>query len=216
MSDQITLDSLGYGAADSAQIPAITSPTLGNVTGTGIATSTEERALLLLGKGTSAEQTAIALGVSPGRISQLLSQEDFASRVAEIRYESLQKHNTRDLAYDSLEDDLLFKLKNSLPLMVRPDTILKAISTVNGAKRRGSAAPDSVGSHTNIVTLVLPTAITQVFTKNIHNQVIEAGDQKLVTIGSGTLLTQMEDTIEKRNLAYEAKKGESNDTGQED
>ena len=67
----------------------------------------EDRALSLLGSGISAESAATALGVSPSRISQLLSAPEFAEQVAELRYNNLQQHNHRDANYDSLEDKLL-------------------------------------------------------------------------------------------------------------
>lgn len=154
--------------------------------------STEERALVLLGQKIPPESVAAALGVSPSRISQLLSQEEFAAKVATLRYENLQKHNQRDTTYDSLEDKLLDKLSKSLPLMFRPIEILKAIQVINGAKRRGQSAPESVVNQQTIVNLVLPTQITQKFTVNVNNQVISAGEQNLLTMQSGNLLKRIE------------------------
>ena len=153
-------------------------------------TSAEQRALDLLGQGIIPEQVAFASGLSASRISQLLSQEQFAARVAELRFESLSKHNERDNAYDSLEDTLLEKMKDCLPLMVRPQEILKAISVINAAKRRGSSAPQSLTNQQTVVNLILPQQILTQFTLNQANQVVQAGDQPLVTIQSGTLLSQ--------------------------
>lgn len=153
-------------------------------------TSAEQRALDLLGQGIVPEQVAFASGLSASRISQLLSQEQFAARVAELRFESLSKHNERDNAYDSLEDSLLEKMKDCLPLMVRPQEILKAISVINAAKRRGSSAPQSLTNQQTIVNLILPQQILTQFTLNQANQVVQAGEQPLVTIQSGTLLNQ--------------------------
>lgn len=186
---ELTLESLGADVVP----PTPTTPTskLGNSGATGLSTSVEERALNLLGSGISSESVAAALGVTPARISQLLSQEDFAQRVAGIRYELLQKHNTRDGEYDSLEDMLIEKLKKSMPLMVRPDTILKAMNTVNGAKRRGQSAPEQATTNKNIVSLVLPTQIVQNFVTNVHNQVVKVGDQDLLTISSSNLLDKV-------------------------
>ena len=83
-------------------------------------TSAESRALDLLGQGISPEHTSQAVGLSPSRISQLLSDENFAAKVAELRFESLEKHNKRDANYDDLEDKLIEKMRDCLPLMVRP------------------------------------------------------------------------------------------------
>lgn len=155
-------------------------------------TSTEDRALSLLGSGVAPESVASALGVSASRISQLLSNKEFSEQVAGLRYENLQSHNVRDGAYDSLEDKLLTKLEKSMALMVRPETILKAIQVVNGAKRRGQSAPEQVTNQQNIVSLILPVMITQKFTTNTDNQVVSAGEQSLVTMPAGNLLSMTE------------------------
>lgn len=153
---------------------------------------TEDRALALLGSGVMPEAVAAALGVNPSRISQLLSDERFAAQVAELRFNNLQKHNERDSTYDSLEDKLLMKLEKSLPLMLRPGEILKAIQVVNGAKRRGQSSPDQVHAQQTIVNVVLPTQVIQKFTTNLDNQVIKAGEQDLLTMPSGNLLNRIE------------------------
>jgi len=153
----------------------------------------EDRALSLLGSGVQAEYVASALGVSPSRISQLLSNKLFAAKVSELRYASMALHNKRDSAYDSLEDRLLQKLDKSMPLMVRPESILKAIQIVNGAKRRGQQAPTESTTNQNIVNIVMPGKIAQLFTTNIDNQVIKAGEQELMTMPSGNLLKQVEE-----------------------
>lgn len=168
------------------------------------ATSTEDRALQLLGSGIPAEQVASALGVDASRISQLLSDKTFADQVALLRYNSLQKHNTRDAAYDSIEDKLVVKLDKAMGLMFKPETILKAIQVINGAKRRGQSAPDQVTNQQNIVTLVLPAQITQKFITNINNQVVTAGAQDLATMQSGSLLALAEKKEAARELAHHA------------
>jgi hypothetical protein len=148
----------------------------------------EEKALALLGQGLSAEVVASAIGVSASRISQLLSREDFSGKVSELRYEALQSHNVRDGKYDSLEDKLLKKLEGSLPLLMKPVDIMRALKLANEAKRRGAAAPVNAQENTTIVQLVLPKQITQQFALNIDNQVVAAGEQSLVTMQSGELL----------------------------
>ena len=165
---------------------------------TGVTSSTEEKAIQLLGAGVTAEQVAGALGVDASRISQLLSEKSFADRVAALRYENLQKHNVRDSKYDSLEDQLLSKLEKAMPMLVKPESILKAMNIVNGAKRRGQAAPQQTVNQQNVVNLILPTAITQKFAINSDNQVIKAGDQDLLTMPSGNLLKRVEEAEAKR------------------
>jgi len=195
----ITVEDLG-GHTPPPPEPTIISSGGNGKLARGATTSTEERALSLLGAGVAAESVASALGVTPSYISQLLSDENFANQVATVRYESLQKHNVRDESYDSLEDKLLEKLEKQLPLIMKPETLLKAISTINGAKRRGQSAPDQAVNSQNIVNLVLPAVIAEKFSVNINNQVTKAGEQELHTIQSGTLLEQVESRREEREL----------------
>jgi hypothetical protein len=154
--------------------------------------TTEEKALSLLGAGINAEQAASALGVTPSRISQLLSNEEFAGKVAELRYQNLTKHNERDASYDSLEDKLREKLEKQLGLIMKPDQIIRALHVVNNLKRRGQSAPDQIVNQQNIVSITIPTQIIQKFTTNVNNQVIATSEQSLETIQSGTLLKQAE------------------------
>lgn len=162
----------------------------------GKTSSVEEKALALLGSGVAAEQVASALGVSPGRISQLLAEETFSQAVAGLRYDALQQHNKRDDRYDRLEDTLMDKLDKAMPLLIRPGDIINALTKVNNATRRGQSAPTQVNNQQNIVTLVMPTIIVDKFTTNAQNQVTSAGDQDLSTMASGNLLKQVEDATQ--------------------
>lgn len=158
-------------------------------------TTTEERALSLLGSGVTPVQVAAAIGVSESRISQLLSEDSFAARVAELRYENLAKHNARDSSYDALEDALIEKMQDVLPLMHRPMEILKALSVINAAKRRGQSTPESIIEKQQIIQLTMPIQIINKFQANIHGQVTSVGAQDLLTIQSGAL-----DNLVKRRL----------------
>lgn len=166
----------------------------------GIATSTEERALKLLGQGISPEATAAACGVSVSRISQLLSDENFAAQVASLRYEALQKHNAQDSEYDEIETILTKKFKESIPLMMRPMEILKGLQVINAQKRRGTSAPEAILEKQQVVNITLPSVIVNNFTSlevktNIHNQVVQVGNKDLTTMQSGTLLQSHKEKV---------------------
>jgi len=164
-------------------------------------TSINERALSLLGAGVPQENVASAVGVTPGYISQLLSDENFAKQVVQLKFEALSKHTERDASYDALEDSLIAKLGKSLPLIIRPADILGAIRIINGAKRRGHDSPDSLVSQSNIVSITMPTQIIQQFTTNIANQVIKTGEQDLRTMASGDLLKKVPAELPAPELA---------------
>lgn len=163
-------------------------------------TGTEERILNLLGAGIIPEQVASAVGVSPSYISQLLSTDEFSAAVSELRYKSLQKHNERDSNLDSLEDKILEKMHQTLPLVMRPMELTRMLQVVNAAKRRGTSTPDSVLQKQEVVTLSLPPVIINKFTTNIQNQVVQTGNQELVTMQSGTLLEKLKNGQHGRDV----------------
>ena len=152
-----------------------------------IPTSTEDRALALLGQGVGAEAVAAAIGVTPSAISQLLSRTDFAASVAELRFRNLSKHNERDSAYDRLEDELIDKMRDLMPFMVRPMEVAKVLQIINGAKRRGSSAPEHITQQQTVITLNMPTTVVQKFQVNTMNQVVQAGQQALITVQSASM-----------------------------
>lgn len=150
---------------------------------------TDERALKLLGTGNILqEQVASALGVTPAYISQLMADENFSRAVQELRFKNLQKHTERDNELDSLEDAILDKMKKSLPLVMRPMELTRMLQVVNGAKRRGVAAPETAAVQTQVVTISVPVHVVNRFVTNQENQVVQVGEQPLITMQSGVLL----------------------------
>lgn len=157
--------------------------------------ATDSKVLTLLGQGFAPEMVATAVGVSPARISQLLSQDEFAQQVAELRYKQLAAHTERDSKYDTLEDQILDRLRTSLSMVFDPMKLAKLLQVVNSAKRRGAAAPEHLTTQQTVVQLNIPTAILQQFQVNLNNQVVRAGQQDLITVQSANmtkLLQQMQ------------------------
>jgi len=186
--------------------------------------STEERALKLLGQGLGPEIVASAVGVSVSRISQLLSDENFAAEVAELRFENLSAHSERDAKYDKIEAILQDKFEDLIPFMLKPHEVLKAIQVINAAKRRGSSAPEQITNQQTVVQLVMPTQIFQNFTQvnssnapvramietNLNNQVIRAGDTELVTIQSSNMMKLLEASKSKQSILVNNQVKENN------
>jgi hypothetical protein len=149
-----------------------------------VLSNTEQRALNLLGQGIEPSIVASAVGVSESRISQLISDPHFAARVAELRYVELEKHSARDASYDSIEDTLIEKLRNCIPYMLKPMEILASIRVINQAKRRSAGIPAQVQAKSEVINLIMPVQIIQQYRVNGNNQVIQAGQQELITIQS--------------------------------
>jgi transcriptional regulator with XRE-family HTH domain len=156
--------------------------------------------LELLGAGVSQEAVASALGVTASYISQLMADKDFAQQVADKRFTQLHQHTVRDNKYDTIEDRLLERMEQSLPMMIKPNEILRAIQVVNAAKRRGSQAQElPVGQHAQVV-LNIPIKLVQKFTTNILNQVITVEGKDLITMPPQTLLKKVGATDERQQL----------------
>jgi hypothetical protein len=161
--------------------------------------STEQRALILLGQGIEPRTVASAVGVTDSHISQLLSKPEFAARVADLRYDALAKHSVRDNAYDELEDTLIEKLKNCIPYMSKPMEILASVRIINQAKRRGQMVNPAAQSQNPVIQLSMPVQIINQFRLDVNNQVIQAGQQQLVTVQSGSLKALLASAREKEN-----------------
>jgi hypothetical protein len=157
-----------------------------------MSTSTEDRALKLLGQGFSPEVVASSIGVSVSRISQLLSEDEFAKKVTELRFMSLSKHNERDGSYDEIEDQLIKKLKDVIPYMMKPMEIVHALTRINAAKRRGSGVASNITEQQTVVSITLPTQIINNFVVNSNNQITKVGERNLVTIQSGNMASLLE------------------------
>ena len=178
---------------------------------TALSDSLRTKAIALLGSGVKSSQVAMALGVSPSRISQLLAESEVAEEVSALRYADLSAHSERDAAYDALESTLQSKLKSAIPLMFKPAEITRALQMVNTARRSNTINADPEVQAGTITQLILPVEILQKFTMNVNNQIISAqtGDdtQNLVTMQSGTLL---EGT--KKRIAQKASEPEEQKT----
>lgn len=175
-----------------------------------VLSGTKEKALELLGAGIASSLVAQSIGVSEGYVSQLLADEEFLKQVVERKFQHLQKHNARDASYDDAEDTVLKNLKSQLGMVFDPMKLAKILQVLNAAKRRGAASPDAVTQQSTVITLIMPTKIVERFSvvKDIDNRIIEAGDQKLVTMQSGTLM----DRLRAKNSLTQNDQGNGNET----
>lgn len=160
-----------------------------SVGNTGKATQIKE----LLGSGLSAEVVSSAVGCDPSYISQLLSEESFASEVAAKRTLSLTAHSRRDASIDSIEDTLLGKLEEAVVAGVfyKPRDLLMATSVVNRMIRRGTPAATSGVVVNTVVQLSLPASVVKKYTVNRVGEVVAVEGQTMVTMPAHRLLQQL-------------------------
>lgn len=159
-----------------------------------LASTTESQALKLLVDGVPQAQVASCLGVSESLISQFLSQESFRTELVKQKYANLVKHNERDTSLDSLEDKLIRKIEQTLPMVFKPLEIAHLFRIINSAKRRGTSSQAPVSAQATVIQLTLPVQIIQHFQVNAQNQVIKAGSQELITVQSGRLPQLLENS----------------------
>lgn len=154
---------------------------------TSTTSTVRDRAITLLGQGVPTSAVALTLGVEPSAISQLLAQEDFAAEVNKLKFVALSKHAEHDARLNTVEETVVRKLEDNLVYMTKPMELVKTLQIVNAAKRRSYQSEEPVTQRNTIVQLVLPQLIVNKFIANIHNQVIQVGEQSLLTMQSSKL-----------------------------
>lgn len=171
------------------------------------ANSIEDKALALLASGLPSVKVAEALGVDISRISQLVSDESFSSKLSEAKYDAIAKHNTADAELDEIESKIRSKMLDTLDSVYKPMELTRMLQVVNASKRRGSSTPASITEQQQILNLVMPTKIINNFVTNVQNQVVQAGTTELLTMQSSTLASKVK-TMEATRIAnYELANG---------
>jgi hypothetical protein len=150
----------------------------------------KERIISLLGTGISPAIAASAVGCSEAYVSQLMSQPEIAERVSALRFESLQAASNHDKKLDSLEDKIVDRLGEALPMMMRPAELLRAAAIINGMKRRGSSAPETVHIQNQIVNLQIPQHAAVRFQLSSTKEIVEVDGRSLVTMPASQLLLE--------------------------
>jgi len=157
----------------------------------------KERGLQLLGTGLGPTDVATALGCDPSYISQLLMDQEFATKVLALRVQNLQAHTLRDRNIDAIEDKLIEKLEESVQWLTKPRDILMAFQILNNAKRRGATTQGGLTVNNQVVTINLPPAAKEYYfpKMNAQGEVVQVGEQVTVT---ASLQTLMQDRIKKK------------------
>jgi len=160
-------------------------------------TGVAARILKLLSSGVcSQEQAARAIGVDPSYVSQLCAESDFQLQIAEELKKGIEQAVAIDETYGDIEKNLSSKLKELVPWMTSPETVLRTLKFVNEAKRKtqvGSPEASGMNGSANgsegrgIVKLQLPNVIIQNFVVNPNNEIVAIGDKELVTLNSASL-----------------------------
>lgn len=147
----------------------------------------KDRLIELLGDGVPQAAAAEAVGVTPARISQMLSEDPvFSEAVNTRRLARLTRYSQIDNKYDELELKALKRLENSMALLPlsKPDQIVRVINTLNSARRKSQVSQQE--AHTQValqVNVAMPEFLVNRYFKvnQDKNQVIEVDGKPLIT-----------------------------------
>lgn len=145
----------------------------------------------LLGTGLSPEVVASAVGCTESYVSQLMSDEAFAAIVIEKRSKALTKNNERDLSIDELEDKTIRKLNQVIDMVHKPMELMHLFKAINSAKRRGIQPQHQATQRQQVVVLAIPERVKSQFRLSANREIIDHGEQTLVTMDSQTLLKRV-------------------------
>lgn len=127
-----------------------------------------------------------ALGITPGAVTQLMQSPQVSTEIAKMQAEQQARSSAIDAKYDAIEEKLLTQLEKTVPLLMRPGEIANVLSRINAAKRRGVAHQAPQGP-AQVLQLNIPIALQSKFVVNAANQVVQAGEQTLVTMQSSNI-----------------------------
>lgn len=127
-----------------------------------------------------------ALGITPGAVTQLMQSPAVSTEIAKMQAEQQARSSAIDAKYDAIEEKLLNQLERTVPLLMRPGEIANVLSRINAAKRRGVAHQAPQGP-AQVLQLNIPIALQSKFVVNAANQVVQAGEQTLVTMQSSNI-----------------------------
>lgn len=159
------------------------------------------RIIALLGNGVSHAVAASAVGCSESYITQLASDPDVAEEISRLRFENLQAATVRDKKVDSLEDALIDKLEEAMPLLMRPAEIIRTFAIINAAKRRGSSAPEQAHIANRVIAIFLPQHAATQFQLSAAKEIVEVAGVPLITMPSSQLLLEAKNHVD--NLSRE-------------
>lgn len=140
----------------------------------------------LLTQGVTQSEAARALGITPGAVTQLMEHPEVAEALDKYRLKQIAQSSQIDANYDAIELQLQEQLKRVTTLLMRPGEIAQVLTRINSAKRRGVAHQAAAGP-AKVLSLNIPVALQARFVLNASNQVVEAGNQTLVTMQSANI-----------------------------
>lgn len=153
--------------------------------------SARDQIAKFLSLGLSQSEVAAKLSVSPGLVSQIANEDTIKQKVTEAQLAFLDAATERDNRYNELEDELLEKAKKALPMIYKPQDIMRALMAINKAERRGASSQQMAEilskKDAAVIDLELPERLKTKLVKSHTREVIEINGRKLITKDSRLL-----------------------------
>jgi predicted transcriptional regulator len=153
----------------------------------------KEQLFNLLSKGLSQESAALSLGVTPGYISQLLTNDkDLADKIAaKLALRQVKNLETYELV-NKIQSNALEKLDLRLPTVTKVNDLLNIIKTMQGVAAVNPAPNPEVVKPQTIININLPAHLlipqqvpSLVF--NAQNQAVSASSKTLIPMQSSDI-----------------------------
>lgn len=147
-----------------------------------------EKLASLLAAGVTKTAAALAVGVDPSYLSQLLEDEKFRTAVAEKSAGRIQEDLAHDDTIESTEAQALKVLAAKLPYIKSAGEAAKIFSILNKAEKRATPANQSQdAAGMQVVSLTIPKAAKVNIQINAQNQVIDVEGRSMAPLPSSAL-----------------------------
>lgn len=155
----------------------------------------------LLGCGLPTTVVASTVGCDPSYVSQLLEDDEFKSGVLLARAQQTEELVTRDKNWNAVEDLALEKALQMLPLVSRPNDLIRIATFANAAKRRAGEYTGMHESQAAVVNITLPAGASVHFQMNANSQVVEVDGRSMASLPTKHLTERLKERREAREAA---------------
>lgn len=160
----------------------------------------QERIKKLLGNGLPGTIVASTVGCDPSYVSQLMEDEGFKNDVLVLRAGKAQGAVARDTSWDTVEQMALDKAIQMLPLVSRPNDLIRLAAFANSAKRRATEYAGAQETGASVVNIILPQAAAVHFQMNNNSQVVEIDGRSTAALPT----KHLQEMMKERKLARDA------------
>jgi hypothetical protein len=160
----------------------------------------KDKIIEMLGRGITPTQVSLAVGCDDSYISQLMSDENIALQVANLRASHFSNYVAQDRELDTAEEEALTRLKHLVPFITKPSEAARVYSVLNAAKRRTADSSAIASAPAQTVMLEIPQAARVSFTLTVDRQVIEVQGRSMTTMPAKSLAAQLDQRNAQRLL----------------